>query len=762
MFGYSATILSAMLWPSLPLVHLVPIFVLIGIAIFKRTPLLAGAVLAVAWISIYAQLVLRWDPENIEPQEPVIGEIIALVNQNSDWVSIDFGLLSHHSTGIWPKKIRLSWKKAPELEIGEIWQLTIKPKPITSVLNQGGYNQQKMLLSRHIVSKGSVTSGQRLEASDSLRNAILQKLKPTLQTLDNGDLILALLLGDRSLIDSERWHSLRVTGSGHLIAISGLHLSVVAAWVFAIVFTLLGRVSLPLGRRNLILAALASAAACSFYAYLAGFSLPTQRALIMLLLLILLSMSDRFSSSWERLLFALFILLVIDPVSCLSAGFWLSFSALSIILLTLQSRPLETVQKERQTARDKLVQRLGVFWAIQWRLSLGLGLLQAFFFGGLTVYGIVFNFLFVPWFSVMVIPAAIFVFTVWGLCRAVGVDASSLFYVVDWTLWPVDKAMEAFVTLPWAWLPTSEAMMLGILFLLPGLWLIVHLKTLAWKLIAWMLLLPFILTVLFKFLPLSEDSWQVHLLDVGQGLSVVIEKGQHGLVYDTGAKYGRTFSYAERVVLPFIRAREIKQLDYLILSHSDNDHAGGTLVLLSAFPEVKVISDIEEYSDVDCRFKTIFWQDLTLEVLAPKKPEAGNNGSCVIKISDQYHQVLLTGDIEREAELALSPLGAVLNSEVLVVPHHGSRTSSTTHFIQQVSPELVLFPSGFNNRYGFPKPDVLNRYIDHGSEYLISGREGQISVIFNRGERDVRTYRNDLAPFWYNRLFEFGLNPNPE
>ncbi len=762
MFGYSATILSAMLWPSLPSALLTPMLVVIGIVIFKRAPLLAGVVLAVAWISIYAQLVLRWEPDNIDPQEPVIGEIIALVSQNSDWVSMDFRLLSHDSTEMWPKKIRLSWRKAPELEIGEIWALTIRPKPITSVLNQGGYNQQKMLLSRHIVSKGAVTSGQRLEASDSPRNAILQRLKPVLQTFNNGDLILALLLGDRSLIDSERWHSLRVTGAGHLIAISGLHLSVVAAWVFTSVFTLLCYMSLPLGRRNLVLAALISAIACCFYAYLAGFSLPTQRALIMLLLLILLTMSDRYSSPWERLLFALFIVLVIDPVSCLSAGFWLSFSALSIILLTLQSQPLSIEDQGGQTRWHKLVKKLALFWAIQWRLSLGLGLLQALFFGGLTVYGILFNFLFVPWFSLVVIPAAILAFTVWGLCWAVGVDASSLFYLVDLTLWPADQALKAFAHLPWAWVPTSEAMMLGIAFLLPGLWLMVKLEAPKWKLMTSMLLLPFVLNIFFKFYPLSEDRWQVHLLDVGQGLSVVIEKDQHGLVYDTGAKYGNTFSYAERVVVPFIQAREITQIDYLVLSHSDNDHAGGTSVILSAFPEVKVISDMKEYADINCRFKTLFWQGLTIEVLAPREIEEGNNGSCVIKVSDKNHQVLLTGDIEKEAEQALSHFGSALNSEVLVVPHHGSRTSSTLDFIQQVSPELVLFPSGFNNRYGFPKPDVLKRYIDHGSEYRISGREGQVSVIFNRDKRDIRTYRHNLAPFWYNRLFEFGQNDNPE
>lgn len=156
------------------------------------------------------------------------------------------------------------------------------------------------------------------------------------------------------------------------------------------------------------------------------------------------------------------------------------------------------------------------------------------------------------------------------------------------------------------------------------------------------------------------------------------------------------------------------------------------------------------------------WQGLEIVILAPKMSENGNDGSCVVKINDQFHQVLLTGDIEKLAEQRLLDLGEQLKSNMLIAPHHGSRTSSTPKFIQQVSPDLVLFPSGFNNRYGFPKPDVVRRYIKHGSDYFISGREGQISVSFNREKWFVRTYRTDLAPFWYNRLFEFGKNDNPE
>ncbi|RTR39463.1 DNA internalization-related competence protein ComEC/Rec2 [Shewanella canadensis] len=763
MFGFSAIILSAMLWPSLPPLLSLPAFALSGIILLRRLPIIAGALLAVAWVSIYAQQLLTWEPLNTEQNLIVKGEIISLVSQNSDWLSMDIRLLRSKSSELLSKNLRISWKKAPKIELGELWEFEIKAKPITSVLNQGGYNQQRALLGRHIVGKGSVQEGRRLGVSHSLRAKIITELMPHLKLLDSGDLILALLLGDKSLIDSQRWHSLRVTGSGHLVAISGLHLSVVAAWVFMGAFSLLSYCSPQLGRRNLLLAAMLSAVICSMYAYLAGFALPTQRALVMLLLLLILSMIKRFSSPWERLLAAMFLLLLFDPFCCLSAGFWLSFLALSIILLTISRTPLSISNINTEHSRwQGFKQKLTLFWSIQWRLSLGLGLLQALFFGGMSPYGLLFNFLFVPWFSIVVIPLSILSLVMWGAAMAIGFELSGLFAIVDISLAPMLYAFTIFEQLPSAWFPISDKMIMAFALGLMGLWLITHSIKLKWKLVSLVFLLPALLTLWSRLVPMTHHEWRVHLLDVGQGLCVVIEKAGRAWVYDTGAAYGDNFSYAERVILPFLNSRGISDLDYLVLSHGDNDHAGGADKLIEAYPSVKVVSDLVEFSDINCRPKVFNWYGLNIEVLGPKQARGGNDGSCVLSVSDRYHSLLLPGDIEVRGEWAMLNEGLSLQSEVLIAPHHGSRTSSTQAFIKSVSPELVLFPSGFNNRYGFPKQDVVNRYKVSGSEMLISGKEGQVSVIFKPGEREIKSYRSDLAPFWYNGLFRFGELADPE
>lgn len=263
----------------------------------------------------------------------------------------------------------------------------------------------------------------------------------------------------------------------------------------------------------------------------------------------------------------------------------------------------------------------------------------------------------------------------------------------------------------------------------------------------------------------SSPQWTLHLLDVGQGLAVVIEQDRRALIYDTGAAFGEDFSYSERVIIPFLSSKGLALVDYIVVSHGDNDHAGGAEVLSKAYPRANWITDVAHLEGMPCLPQQIQWQQLRLSFISPQTAKGGNNASCVLRIDDGVHSLLLSGDIEKETEAVLieqALKGAELKSQVLIAPHHGSRTSSTTAFIDAVAPELVLFPAGLNNRYGFPKPDVVARYQARNIEYFTTGREGQISVSFAAGRLEVKTYRRDLAPFWYNRLFRFGDLINPE
>ncbi len=756
MFGFSITIISTLLWPMLPPAPIYFSAVVVGLLMLQRYPLVSGSLLAVGWISIFVQLLLVVEPPNKAQNVIVRGEIISLVSSNGDWVSMDIRLLNSKNEIFLSKVLRAGWARPPKLAVGQRWELELKAKPITGVLNQGGYNQQRNLLSRHIVLKASVQSGTLLAEPLSVRSQLLAKLKPALTDRENGDLLLALLLGDKSLLSSRRWEDLRSSGTGHLIAISGLHLSVVSSWVFLVLQFTLTYCRPSQGRSGILIAGLGAAISAICYAYFAGFALPTQRALLMLLIMLLLMFLKRFSSPWERLLFALFIILLIDPLACMSAGFWLSFSALTIILLTVSQK---NSQQDYRKAKAGVVHWLGLFWAIQWRLSIGLGLVQSLLFGGISFYGLMFNLIFVPWFSFVVIPLSFVSFVTWGLF---GGELSNVFYLADLSLSPFSDSLALLENLPNAWLSLSSQEILAVALLLIGGWLILRLTRLTWRLVSLVFSLPFIITAVDHITPLEENEWRLHLLDVGQGLSAVIEKSGRAIIYDTGAAYGEHFSYAERVVAPFLKYRGINHVDYIIVSHGDNDHAGGISVLRQQFPKAQIITDVREYSQLDCRPKSIHWHGLDVDIIAPALPISGNNGSCVVKVSDKFHQILLPGDIEKATERLLTREESALKSEVLVAPHHGSRTSSTVGFIDKVSPKLVLFAAGFNNRYGFPKQNIIDRYTKQGARVLVTGEEGQISVLFHQQERQVRGYRTNLAPFWYNRLFRFGESVDPE
>ncbi|MGI2164983.1 DNA internalization-related competence protein ComEC/Rec2 [Shewanella oncorhynchi] len=768
MFGFSAILLSAMLWPSLPPVSYIPYLVVGALILHRKIPVCAGGLFAVAWLTGFCLGLSRQDLPVLQQPIQVRGEIISLVSRNSDWLSLDISLIKPNLILGPNAKLRLTWKDPPEVDVGQVWLFTLTPKSIASVLNQGAYNEQKQLISQHVVGKGRVIEVQLLAVSPSLRNDLISALTPELASLPQGDILLALLLGDKHLISQARWQALRQTGTGHLVAISGLHLSVVAAWVYACLLFGLSRLVSHQSRRNMTFALVAAGIGAAFYAYLAGFGVSTQRALVMILLLMLLSLLKRFSTAWERLLFALFVVLLLDPLACLSAGFWLSFCALGVILYTLVIQPKEFTAVS--TRRTRVGAGLLQFWAIQWRLSLGLGLLQGALFGGVSLHSLWMNILAVPWFSFVVIPLAMAGFICWWVSTAFGFSWLGLLRLSDWSLSPYSQLLDISQQLPAHWLALSDTILaLGLSALIGGvLWRYVpkNKNYTSWLSLLSLLFIPALLFCITLWSPVQNNRWAMHLLDVGQGLAVVIEKDGRGLVYDTGAAFGDDFSYAERVILPFLKAKGIQEIDYIVISHSDNDHAGGAPVLIEAYPKALVITDVAGFNGQDCRPRQIQWQGLSLNLLSPPQALAGNNGSCVIRIDDDRQSLLLTGDIEKQIETSLlsRALGGEyeLQSEVLVAPHHGSKTSSTEAFIDAVAPKLVLFPAGFANRWGFPKSTVVERYQQREIMGLTTGIEGQISVIFQQSEREVKTYRGDLAPFWYNSLFRFGDLINPE
>ncbi|WOT07010.1 DNA internalization-related competence protein ComEC/Rec2 [Shewanella youngdeokensis] len=774
------------MWPLLPQLSVLPLCVFIAVVAIQRFPMLSGCLIALSWITLFNTLLMSWEKSENGVAINLEAEIISLVHANGDWISIDIvpvdSILPHKLN----RKFRLSWSNPPPVKVGERWQLTIKPKSITAPLNKGGFNAQKYMLSQRIFAKGKIVTGQLIEDNIGARELLIRQLHIALTGYSANDLLQALMVGDRSLMTAERWLQLRNTGTGHLFAISGLHLSVASFWIYLLTKLFLFRVFPTQGRRNSVTAMLVCAFAAIAYAYLAGFSVSTQRALIMLLVYLLSWLMHRHASSWERLLYALFIVLCLDPLAPLSASFWLSFIALVVILLTIST--IDTVnqsaitlestaetlddlaEREPQSAIGRLrlliQQWLTAFWAIQWRLAIVLGVIQAIFFSGTSLISIVVNCVVVPWFSFVVLPVSLLSLLLFICGLFLGFSASSInvFAAAQLSMEPVLMMLDWAGELSFAWLDLSSQWIAAFIYGLLGVWLIRQCQLTNLRLVLSVMLLPIILLSFSSFISAehsNNERWKAHLLDVGQGLAVVIERNGRAIIYDTAARYGTTFSYAKRVILPFLTKSGIKDIDYIIISHADNDHAGGVDVIMEAYPNATVIADDKRWGSINCRPKVLQWQSIKLNIIGPKVAHKGNNGSCVVRLSKGNNSLLLTGDIESKAEQALL-LTDNIASDVMTAPHHGSRTSSTRAFIKAVSPQLVLFAAGHNNRYGFPKADVLARYHKLGITSQVSGEQGQVSVFFEPDGFHYQTYRADFAPFWYNQVFRFGEFSNPE
>ncbi|MCE9678395.1 DNA internalization-related competence protein ComEC/Rec2 [Shewanella sp. AS1] len=791
MFGYCATLISALCWPGLLSPGLALCAIVAALLLFHRSQLLAGGVFAAAWLSLFCYQLLTFSVAEEKTNIAIRAEIISLVSRNGDWINADIRILDQNLPLGVPQYMRVDWPLQTQASPGEVWQLSIKPKPIASVLNQGGFNRQKYYLARHIMGKGKVVEAKRISEAAGLRSTLLNDFIQSIASFRHSGLMLALTLGDKSLVTNQDWQGLRQSGTGHLIAISGLHLSVLALWIVFASRALLYRITPSQSMANHHLSALLALVICCFYAYLSGFALPTQRALIMLTMVILLVWLRRHSSPFERLLWAMFVVLLIDPVSILSAGFWLSFSALAIILSASSLNKKEEAPSQAKGLRF----RLGQLWAIQWRLSLCLGVLQTLLFGGIAPYSLLFNLIFVPWFSLVVIPLGFITMLLYLLSVSTGLLAElvqSLLILFDYAISPLTWSFTLLEHLPEAWMSVSASFSAAVIFLLLGLGLLRVITVARWRYLSLVLLLPSAILVANPWLNRLDNRWTLHLLDVGQGLSMVVEKQGRALMYDTGAAFGEGFSYAKSVTIPFLQYKGIDKLDHLIVSHGDNDHAGGVKVLIEHFGDVNIISDLPLAGARECRPAEFIWQGLTVQILGPEGKTAGNNGSCVVQIRDDWHRVLLPGDIEEGGERALlssyaaldetgdldgagdldetGALGSLavgatrsaLNSQVLIAPHHGSNTSSTRHFIQAVSPQYVLYGAGLNNHYGFPKAQVVSRYQAANARQYVVGENGQISLVFKQEKLDIIGFRYDMAPFWYNRRFEFGVFANPE
>ena len=651
------------------------------------------------------------------------------------------------------RTVRLSWyERAPVIQPGQIWQLQVRLKEPSGYANPGSFDYTGWLFSQRIHATGYVrrAASNRVESVTpapltSLRVALSARVMAHQHRLDNPGLLQALITGVRQSVTDEQRTLLQQTGTSHLLAISGLHIGMLAGsgWLLGLVIWWL------LPRRHCLvnqhdLGCICALLAAGFYAALAGFTLPTQRALIMLSAVLLCRLLRRHNSVASPILLALGLVLLADPLAPVAAGFWLSFGAV-LFLMVLSAR---SGRPDRLDPNEAGWTRKAVSWLLSaLRVHLGLTLLMfpvtGFFFGQSSLISPLANFIAIPLVGVAVVPPLVFWVPLSLVSKAAG----------QWWLCAIDQILGALMTtlgwlaeLPFAAITVSgqSAVVWTLLFLvLPLLFLGSH-KGARWLAVS--LAYPFLAALFFASKP---HGLTVTVLDVGQGLAIVVQTPNHTLLYDTGGGRAGPYSLASRVVLPFLRYEGINTLDTLLVSHWDSDHSAGEGDVVRALSPDRVIGG-RTPGAVPCHELPAWrWDSVDFAMLHPT-PEfletnatvSDNDGSCVLLISYAGQRILLPGDIEAETErfvlnqLRRHPQTASRTQtlapvSVMISPHHGSDSSSTDAWVNAWGAERVIHSVGYQNRWGFPHESVQMRYTLSGAQNYSTDRSGAITLRFD-------------------------------
>ncbi len=703
------------------------------------------------WALLCAHKVLSWNlPTEIEGKPLLIrGYIASIPNEIDNGTSFLFSLKTIQSTHV-NTLIKLSARDndLKKFRAGDRWQFLVKLKRIHGLMNPGGFDYESWAFQEGIRATGYVISNTQnilLESHwthgflNRLRQRLKEKIEENLPLSNTSPWIVALAVGERQNISTENWEVLRNTGTNHLMAIAGLHIGFMSGLVFFLASQCWRRIP----RCALIIPAQLVGGFFAFltailYGALAGFSIPAERACIMLSVALLMLLMRRTILSWQAWFIALLIVLLINPMSVLTDSFWLSFCSVALIIYGVSAR----------LHPNKWWWKLG---RIQWVIALGLIPLSIGLFQQVSFISFIANSIAIPWVGFIIVP-----FTLMGcfvLIFSVKLGGFIL-TVTDKSLAILWKILTYFSHLPWA----NEYLMM------PNDWIL---------LAACVGVVIILLPSGFKgkglgilwFFPLffyhyPTPAWGeivFTLLDVGQGLSTVVQTKNHVLVFDTGAKIGTHYDMGDSVVAPFLRSIGIKKIDELVISHPDNDHIGGAKSLFHYFKiqqaQTSTPDELLPFPSQYClRGNSWEWDGVQFKFLYPTPDNLNldNDSSCVLLITNSMHRsILLTGDIEKWAENYLvENEGKNLAIDILVAPHHGSKTSAVDEFIQNTHPSYVLFPVGYRNRYHFPHVIVIEKYEAIHANLLRSDTSGAIQFTLAEKVGAPVQYRLENQRYW--------------
>jgi competence protein ComEC len=725
-----------------------------------------AGLLGFVWAASLASLRLsdalptEWQQKNIT----LVGVVASLPEVNERGVRFRFDVervLTPDATRTLhvPRHLSLSdyyTAKSPQespFHAGERWQLVVRLKRPHSTYNPHGFDFESWALSENIRATGSVNRKKgalKLQAFvwqpsymiEAAREKIAMRISQALVNKPYAGVIRALVVGEDSQIARADWDVYLRTGTNHLMSISGLHITMLAGLAFsltAFVWRRSARLVMLLPTRKA--ATIAGLLCALIYALLAGMSVPTQRTLIMLMTFSIALLLGRHIAILRVLALALFLVVAFDPWAVCAPGFWLSFGAVALIAYVVSHRL-------------KPAHWLATAIHTQWAITLGLLPLLVMLFGQVSLVSPFANAFAIPIISLLVVPSAIL-----GSMLPLDVVLQLAHAILAFCM----HALNGLALIP-TWQFAAPPMWAIVLAMLGVVWLLLP-RGMPARCLGWAMLLPLLFSRPDS--ALRHGEMQVAVLDVGQGLSVVVKTAKHTFLYDAGPQLSSQSDAGSRIVVPYLRGQGIQHLDGMMVSHDDMDHSGGANAVLTQIPVTWFASSFKPPHQIKLPLthfscfagQNWHWDGVDFAVLHPSVTSyqtgeiKDNNRSCVVKVTSQQGSVLLTGDIEQEAESALvgqqSPL---LASDVLIAPHHGSKTSSTIDFVEAVHAQQVVFTNGYLNRFKHPKPLIENRYIENGAITYRSDYHGALVFDFMQNRAmAAQAWRMRQPRYWHDR-----------
>ena len=711
-----------------------------------------------AQVRLAEELPRAWEGEDID----IVGVVDDLPANSAQGTRFAFAIERVGTPrAVVPSRLSLAWfaplrpafgdEDPPSVHAGERWHLTVRLKRPHGTVNPGGFDLEAWLLQQGMRATGYVHPEGVNARSDNFaerpgdyvqraREQVRLRIVAALGDAPYAGVIVALAIGDQRAVPEAQWTVFSRTGVSHLVSISGLHVTVFAAFAGGIAYALTrrsARLTARVPARKLAAAVGVVAAGC--YVLLAGAEVPAVRTFAMLAIAACGLWLGRPGTAGVVWLWALAGVLLWDPWATLTPGFWLSFGAVGLLLYASVGR-LRVPAASGFRARLCNAIREGAH--AQWVVTLGLAPLTLALFQQASLIAPVANAAAIPVVTLGVVPFALL---------GIVVPVDILFQVAHTILAWLMRFLEALAALPDATWQQHAPLPWTVATGVAGALLLLAPRGIPGRAWGFLWILPLFVV---RPEPPPHGAFRLTVLDVGQGLSAVVETHHYTLVYDAGPRYTETTDAGGRIVAPFLRATGLRRVDGLIISHQDLDHSGGTLSLLQSTPVGWFASSLPADHAIVLRAQAQggsvvmaciagqhwTWDGVVFTVLHPTRAEYDdpraktNDRSCVVRIDSAYGSALLTGDLEAKSEAKLlRDDSAVLRADVLVVPHHGSRTSSTPAFIRGVAPAIAVFACGYRNRFGHPRPDIVARYVAEAVHMVRTDMEGAVTLTFASG-----------------------------